>query len=91
MTDESNLVPLRDTAFARAYAEAELRRAEAVARAREKAELAELANDEHAYNPWPYREAEPTPTDWYLGTGIGRLYGLGDIPVPDKIDGWTIL
>jgi len=42
------------------------------------------------YDPTPYPEARPTPEDWYDGTGIGLLYGLGGEAHAWQLAGWNV-
>lgn len=42
------------------------------------------------YDPMPYPEARPTPEDWYVGTGIGLLYGLGGEQHAWQLAGWNV-
>lgn len=70
-----NLDELLDSTFARAFKEAEKRKAEEEARRVRLAEEA-LANGAHVYDPRPYPEAEPADPSMYAGTGIGALYDL---------------
>jgi hypothetical protein len=68
---------LMESVFARAYKDAEARKAEAQAREdRKNAEAEALMAAEHIYDPMPYPEAEPHDSAMYRDTGIGALYGL---------------
>lgn len=42
------------------------------------------------YDPRSLDSMEPDPADWYVGTGIGALYGIGGVEPLTSIDGWTI-
>ena len=84
---------LPDTPMARAYREAERRKAEAEERARASAAAAEaLAQAEHVYDPLPYAEAAPHDPRMYEGTGIGGLYGLpGSEWVANELGDWRLV
>ena len=43
------------------------------------------------YDPMPYFGAEPQPSAWYAGTGIGALYGLpGSERFLPQLAEWTV-
>lgn len=85
-----NLDELLDSTFARAFKEAEKRKAEEEARRVRLAEEA-LANGAHVYDPRPYPEAEPTDQALYEGTGIGALYGFpGSEHYLAELGDWTL-
>lgn len=42
------------------------------------------------YDPLPYPEATPHPTDRYVGTGVGALYGLSGDRFADELAGWRL-
>lgn len=68
-----------ESAFARAYKDAEERKAEEEAARQAKVEADALSDAAaHVYDPRPYPEAMPHDPTLYAGTGIGALYGLPD-------------
>lgn len=42
------------------------------------------------YDPLPFPDAAPTPAAWYVGTGIGALYGLGGEQHLWQLAGWNV-
>lgn len=81
-----------ETAFARAFKEAEERDALLKEKLQQEQEAAALeAMAFHVYDPLPYPEAVPADPRMYEGTGIGALYGIpGSEHFLAELGDWTL-